>query len=70
MKTGNTLFESGTEFKYVGTVITNPDDIHEEIKSRRCLEMPASVQCRIVCFSETWGLKYTELYLACCFILV
>jgi hypothetical protein len=34
MKTDNSSFERGEEFKYLGTTITHKNSIHEEIKSR------------------------------------
>jgi hypothetical protein len=30
----NELFETVTTFKYLGTILTNQNDIHDEIKSR------------------------------------
>jgi hypothetical protein len=30
----NELFENMAQFKYLGTTLTNPNDIHDEIKSR------------------------------------
>ena len=34
MKTDNSSFEMGEEFKYLGTILTNQNSIQEEIKSR------------------------------------
>jgi hypothetical protein len=34
IKTDNNSFERVEEIKYLGTILTNPDSIEEEIKSR------------------------------------
>jgi hypothetical protein len=34
IRIANELFENATKFKYLGTTLTNQNDIHDEIKSR------------------------------------
>jgi len=34
IKTYNSSFERAEEFKYLGTILTNQNSVHEEIKSR------------------------------------
>jgi hypothetical protein len=34
IRIANELFENMTQFKYFGTILTNQNDIHDEVKSR------------------------------------
>jgi hypothetical protein len=49
IKTDNKSFEGVEQFKYWETTITNPNCIHEEIKSRLKSGILATIRCRIFC---------------------
>ena len=45
----NSTFDRVEDFKYLGTTLTNPNSIAEEIKSRLKSGMLAIIRCRIFC---------------------
>ena len=64
IKIENSSFERVEEFKYLGTLLTNQNNIQEEIKSR-LKSGNAIIRCRIFClplrFQKIQILRYTEL---------
>jgi hypothetical protein len=64
IKIANRSFENVSQFKYLGTTVTNGNLIQEEIKRRILVKLVAILSrtfCLLVCCQKTLKLKYIRL---------